>query len=763
MHKQASFFLTLTLATLLATFISTPSAFAQAEEAAEERQGQTNVYEEIQARRQFERARDLLEAGETDRGTSMLENIIEQFPQSELRYQAYLSLGRHLVEARQENQAIAYLKNLRELDRAGEELTGDRLDWYLESLYLTGIGYFQMREYNQSFAALRRITVNHPNSVWANQSYYYIGMCHFALGNWAKAIENLNLVGTFVDPDSPTMEYVEAGRRLYVRVQDGDLPVQYRLGRTSQVQVEAESGDKARISLIMLSENDGIFIGSIPTEMGTPFDEATHNQRVDPNRDKPDQRRPLTLQVRGGDRINISYVDENTLEGERGVKRLGTVRVVSTASLNFTNRTFEDRVKSAFINQPLYVVLHDADHDRTPEADRVDVRFVSRYRVEEDMESAPTSILDIREARPEVQYEIRDELTITVSEIGETPVHTGRFGGEVDIQEFRDGMTVDRNDQVLMAAVGDEVVAIYSDELHIGGDSPREVTMVTPVAGEIDASPRSTQDVVNDPALRAKKFTVEGAAFLELSRIFYSMGLREGAMQRAAEGLTRVDDVIRISSPIPREQREDAFRLKWELHLVRREYNEAITTCRLFAQAFPDSPLVDEALLGIGKIQIEQNDYAAAIRTFNEILKLPDSLARPEAQYRIAEATERMSGIEAAIREYQTVSERFAGSPYAAEALRKMVKYHIDTRNISQANDLLQRIFEDYQDAEFLDEMLAYWYLVLYRMGDFQGALDKIRLLIYEYPSSPHAASAKSRLPVIEEAAKRAQGQNNNE
>ena len=34
----------------------------------------------------------------------------------------------------------------------------------------------------------------YPNTIWANQAYYYIGMCHFQRRSWSNAIEALNLV-----------------------------------------------------------------------------------------------------------------------------------------------------------------------------------------------------------------------------------------------------------------------------------------------------------------------------------------------------------------------------------------------------------------------------------------------------------------------------------------------------------------------------------------------------------------------------------------
>ena len=63
---------------------------------------------------------------------------------------------------------------------------------------------------------------------------------------------------------------------------------------------------------------------------------------------------------------------------------------------------------------------------------------------------------------------------------------------------------------------------------------------------------------------------------------------------------------------------------------------------------------------------------------------------------------------------------------------------------------LLEQIFEDHPDANFLDVVLLKWVYVAYRMGNYQKANDKCTQLIFEYPASPHAKKAKQLLPAIE-------------
>jgi TolA-binding protein len=139
------------------------------------------------------------------------------------------------------------------------------------------------------------------------------------------------------------------------------------------------------------------------------------------------------------------------------------------------------------------------------------------------------------------------------------------------------------------------------------------------------------------------------------------------------------------------------------------------------------------------------------------VLALPVSQVKAEAQYRIAQATEKLdtaNAAEQAIMEYKACAERYPDSPFAGEALGKLVDYHIEKKDNAAANDLLEQVFKDYPDAQFLDAMLLKWVLVAYRGGDPQKAYDKCTQLLFEYPESPYAERARAILPKIEQKVK---------
>jgi len=739
----------LPVAAVVLTGLLAGQCWAQAKKAAvrPSRESAVNVYA---ARSLLKKAEDLLILGEKERGSRMLETVIQQYADTPVRYEAYLALGKYYLTQREQLKAITVLRHLKELKKEGQKLAGKNLDMYLEGLYLTGTGYFQMKQYSSAFPILRKITGDWPNTVWANQAYYYVGMCHFAQGNWNKAIRSLSLVGTFVDPNSPTVSYVEAGRRFYVKIKDGDLPILHQLGKHAVVSIETAGGDREKVACVPLSLESGVFLASIPTAIG----KAKPGDRV--------------LQVVGGDKITTRYVDTNTKDGRKDVGRLQSVEVVSTASLIFTMGTYEGQAPAAFVGQPLWVLMTDADLDTSDAAEKVKVKVVSRYKVDQD-ESSPkveglTADLGFQ---AEQKYKVRDEVLVELTELGSSPaVHSGRFGGAVTTQTFVQDGPVVKADQLLSCAVGDEIVATCIDELNIGGHSQRLVRSSIMVAVEITSRLDTSVNFVSDPVLRARKNLVEATAFLELARIFASMGLKKGAVLKASDGLRRADSVLKTDSPIPSELKEEAFKIRWNLYLTTEDYRSAMATCRLFNRMYPDSPFVDQAMIGIADIRMRNKEYRLARDVYSQVLKLPNSMAKPEAQFRIAQAVEAEAAdraaarkgnpdapdatlSEAAIQQYKLCAERFPESQYAGESLGKVVDYYIQGRDYSRADDLLEQIFQDYPDGNFLDSMLLKWVDVASRMGNNQKAYDKCSQLMFEYPSSPHAKKAKELLTAI--------------
>ncbi|MDP6525580.1 MAG: tetratricopeptide repeat protein [Kiritimatiellia bacterium] len=684
----------------------------------------------------LKRGGELLELGERERGVKMLKTVIEQNPKSSIRFKAYLALGRHYLELRENANAVEQLRYLANLKQGDEELDGEELDMFLEGLYLTGVAYFNSRQFGAAFSALRKITGGYPNTVWANQAYYYIGMSHFAQEHWSKAINNLNLVGTFIDTESPEVEYMEAGHRFYVKIIDGDLPVLKYLGKHVEVVVKATSGDSEIVVCTPQVGRDDVFVGSVRTDVGkgAPGDHLLH--------------------LVGGDTIETTYRDDSTRMGEKNVPRVNRVKVTSSGALAFTRGTYGVAAVSAFVGQPFFLRLRDIDLDTTDGKDTIKVHVTSTYLQGED-EALPELTVDIEKILEEdgegQKKVVRDEIALLLTEDGE---HSGVFVGTSRLGTAENDKEVKKSDSILNCTVGDTIVAMYRDELTIRGEGLVEVRDELAVLGEMDARPRADQDVVFEATVRARKEIVEAEAYLEIARIFQSMGLKKGAGEKSDQGLDKVKFAIQTQTAIPTGLREKAFSIKWNLYLAQDDFSMAMATCRAFSHLYPESPLVDNALMGIGRIFLKKKEYEDAIEVFRQVVNMPNAHSSAEAQFLIAETTELMiedgKKQDAAISAYKLCATRFPDSEFAGPSLAKIVDYHIQTGDYAEAEELLMEIFLDYQDEEFLDRMLLKWVLVAFDRGDFKKAHEKCRQLMFEYPGSVYASKAQEQLPKIE-------------
>ncbi|MCJ8330777.1 MAG: tetratricopeptide repeat protein [Lentisphaeria bacterium] len=731
----------------LITLIVATQTLTAAREAKGVRKGKDRT--DLSVSRLLKSANAFIESGQEEKGLKMLQNIVDNYPKSPLKYNAYLAMGRFYVSDHKEPEGLRALKKIQELKKLGEDLKDEKLEIYLESLYISGIAYFNTRMYTSAFPALRKITKNYPNTVWANQSYYYIGMCHFRMENWTKCIENLALVGTFVDVNSATIKYIEAGQRFYLKVSDTDLPIMRRLGKLVKVEIKTKTGDRETIILVPLNSKGDIYIGSIPTKIGK-VEAKSINDKI--------------LQVLGGEEISVSYVDGNTFEGAKDVPRSVSTRVVSTGRAGFTLGTWEGIAGAAYLEQPVHISVYDADLDVTDGADKVTVQLISRYKEEQDEDVAESVGVDISKLLQEGIEEtwvVRDTVTIELTELDiekAKTIHSGQFIKKFIITTAKDG-EIDKTDKKLECRERDELIIRYVDSLHIGGLFDRTVTSKIIVAGEIDARPKIIQNVVTDPLIKAQKNLVEGEAYYELSTIFRDMGLIKGCKEKGDEAIGRMNKVISLAKLIPEKHLQRAYQIRWETQMVKEEYKEAIATCQEFNKLFPDSPLVDKALVQIALIHMAHKNFGQAQSIFKQILALQESMIKAEAQFRIAECIELAAAEKknpkgkvssAAIPAYQRVSEKYPDSKFAGQALKKQIDYYYKTKDYTSADELLETIFDEHPDAKFLDSMLIKWVLVAYKMSNFSKAHEKCSMLLFQYPESPYARKALKILPKLE-------------
>lgn len=731
------------------------------------------------AKHLFDRAVELMEYKQYERGLTMLDTVIRDNEGNVLGYQAHMAKGRHFLEQRKSKEALSHFLLLSRLlaPLPGESPSPLETELYREALFQAGFAYYQSGQYTSAFPMFRRLTEVAGKSKWANKAYYYIGMSHYNLRSWNKAIDALSLVGTEVeDADSDEMGRVELGQRFYAKISDADIPVLRKIGEDIKARVTVSSGDSEILTGVPIAGKKNEALMSAPTEIGV----AKPNDGV--------------LQLFGGDELTVTYVDESTLDGSKGVQRSGTVKAVSTGTIGFFLGDFSTPAYIAFPGQPQALLLRDADLDVSPKAESVRITVKALYKVaaSDAAEASDDDVLDIFAVQDDDQdvWKERDSVTLTLTEqpidgqagqeqggqgSGNEAIRSGVFTNKVKLAPLADG-TPDLADDVLHCDELDELEVTYVDEVHLYGEQPRQSSSRIKVSGSVNSGVSADQFVVFEAVLKARKNAVEAEALKGLGLIYKDMGLDDRAAERADESLKKVNAIIMDRNKITSELLEKAFKLKWESEILKEDFAAATATCQAFNRLYPQSVLADQALMALSRALAEKGEYEEAVTSYRRVLALQNPISAAEAQFRIGEvlqeqvdkqfeakhksrwteagrvaATERHRAMGAAIAAYRKTYQAYPESAYAAKSLSEVVRFYVDTEDFAQASDLLEQVFADFPDAAFLDEMLLLWAQVAFRMGDNSVAQQKLQQLVFDYPSSSHVAEAQKKLAALKQ------------
>ncbi len=371
------------VALALALFISsTNQALAQAEADSADASGtpaagmRGSLVEDRAARQLIDAGDARMDANETEKALEIWRSVIERYPRSRVRFAAHMKLGKH------------YLDRDRAYDRARthfEEVTIEDNrddDQRAEALLNVGVCHYWSRLYGKCFQVMRDVIEQFPVSPQVNQAYYYIGLGHFQQGHYSRAIEALEKVGTTLTDEDSNNEKLEAGKRFFVKVEDADLAV---LDDEDSVDVVCKSsgGDEEVVKCFPIGRNVRIVLGSVPTGLGIP---------------KPGNG---TLEVKGGDTVQVLYTDAHTEDKEVDVEVLSEVTVVGDGVVQFKDGAFHETLNGVVLGKTANIEIVDADRDVTSQADTLRATVaIYRRKTDEEIENEKAELI-AKEGVPE--------------------------------------------------------------------------------------------------------------------------------------------------------------------------------------------------------------------------------------------------------------------------------------------------------------------------------------------------------------------------
>lgn len=720
-------------AMLLAVLLSLSPLFAQVPG------GALSLVDDKKAKALIDAGDARFEAGELAAAMDLYKAVMDRYPISRWRFLARLRMGKQFLKEKKFDLALDQFRRVAVEDNKDEDQRGD-------SSLQVGICFFEMGKFEEAFGELRKVIKQHPGTPYSNDAYYYIGQAHFKMGRFANAIEAFKNVGTSIDPQAQEAEKLDAGKRLFIKIDDKDLSAQ--AGEAGVVvTIETTSGDKETVTCFPVTPGASILMGSLRTQLG----DAKPGDNI--------------VQLIGTDKIKVTYVDKQTADAQLNVIRTKEIRVVGNARVKVVDGAFAEMVGAVVLDKPAFLLVQDSDRDISAKSDEIEVIVRTKRPVEEnpDSEKAEKPASNIAAAlealeKAEPIFKTIDEKRVKLVEkpaegaaAGAT-VHTGAFVGV--IQMARQGDTP--NPAAIVAQVGDVLEIEYLDEVSLEAKPVARKTVARVIEGNLNPL-QVANAKINDEELKFKTALKTSEALKNIGNIYKDLGLTKQGMEKYKQALVETEHVARSYGALNQRLLEQTYVQMWKIYYAMEDLGRAAQMCLELQRRFPDSPFVDDALLLMGQVSQKQGKFQEAIGVYRRLSALKNSPLAPAAQYAIGECYEELGTTQKnkiyydeAFLAFKGCFEKFPNSNQAGDALSKMAEYYYSKEDFTRALDLYEEALQQYQDSKFIDVILYNYGRCLVKMKKLDGAVEKFNQLISTYPNSKMVANAQKIVEAIE-------------
>ena len=780
--RKAIPLLILVLATLMAPVI--PSVNAQDGDKAPLLRG--SLIEDRAARKLIEAGDTRYEAGEKDKAVEIWQSVLERYPRNKHRFTAHMRLGNlQLIDKGAYDKARGHFENVASEENEDQEMRA-------EATLKLGRCFYEGRHYAQCYKTFRQVIEQFPTSKHVNSAYYYIGLAHFNQKHYSRAIEALEKVGTALTNSEETLEKVEAGKRLFVKIDDADLAI-LEHGQLVPATITTTLGDKESVDCIPVGNNVKLAIGSILTELGKP---VPGNGIVE---------------LIGNDSVTVTYTDSHTSDMEFNKPRTKEITVVGNAVVEITDGSFQDTLRGAVLGKVVNVQIKDADMDRTDNADTIQA-LMGVYRRKKaseieaeiadivakgDIEIPPgtdPAVFLMQGDDPHIQrYKEVDSVNIILTEVPvqkptykaptdeadttspgetgdqgeageeapkteqeeqpETPqdnsLHTGVFRATVSLEKSEEG---NPEDFVLQGLPSDTIRVVYNDELNMSAAPVFHEAEAQCIEGNLGGV-RVTQTEIEDPELRLQTQLKTANALTNIGNHYKEFGLQDKANLKYEEALIIAEETAKEAQKLGGSVLENTYVQLWEIYQALGNMRLAGAMSARLMREFPNSGFVDDAILSQAEVAKEIGNLAEAITLYGNLMRLQESSLRSEGQYGIAVCYELMAEnsspnqaaalYERAFDAYQKVFDQFPESGRVGDAVAKMANFYYKKKDYQRAIDVFENVIQDHPDANFLDVILFNYGRCLYRVGQKGQARRQFDRLIGDFPESKLAGEAK--------------------
>ena len=695
-----------------------------------------SIIEDRAARKLLQAGDTRLELGENEKALEIWKSVVERYPRSKIRFEAHLRLGDHLLKeikdfdkARLHYEAAAIESNENDEKRAYAFLN-------------TGTCFYEAGNYGKCFSIMRDVIEKFPTSPEVNEAYYYIGLGHFKLDHYSRAIEALEKVGTALSSKDSLVEKVEAGKRLYVKIDDQDFAI-LEPGTRIEVRCRTKGGDEETLFCDPVGRNARIALGRIPTRL----DKAVPNNG--------------TLEVRGGDKITVTYIDAHTAEKSFDEKRLKEVVVVGNGVARITDGSYFRDLPAAVLGKSLHLQVTDADHDTTEGADMIEatIQIFRRKTADEiDDELAKRVASGELTEGPEGE-DIKSQIDPLLM-VRAVPV-TLREQEQKGTFRLAIPLRLGTAKDTLTGEPGQTIRLIYRDDQNLSEGAivrTAETRIIEGNLGEV----RVTRTDISDEELRLKTQLRTASALTEVGNYYKEFGLNDKADLKYTEALDVCEEIHAQAREVGGKLLEETYVQLWRIYFAMDKLDLALGMSRRLLNEFPASSFVDEAMLQQAHVERMRENFPRAISLYSSIAKLPTSPLRGEGQFFTGECYEEMALkatagqsaqlFEKAFLAYQKVYEQFPDSGRVGDSVAKMAAFYYKKEDYARAIDVFENVLSDHPDANFLDVILFNYGRCLYKLKRKPEARRKFEQLINNYPESEIASEANKIVEALKKA-----------
>lgn len=743
-----------------------------------------SIIEDRAARKLVEAGDARLEADEASKAVEIWQSVIERYPTSRVRFEAHIRLGNHYLERER-----AYDKARVQFDEVASEENRDQ-EQRAEATLKMGMCFYEARNFGKCFSVMRDVIEHFPVSKQVNQAYYYIGLGHFQLGHYSRAIEALEKVGTSMGENDRQLEKVEAGKRLFVKIEDADLAA-LETGSPVTVQCEASSGDVEKVKCFPVGRNVRIVLGSVVTTLGVP------------------QKQNGRLEVKGDDTVKVVYVDEHTADKQFNRQVIHQATVVGDGIVSITDGAFAETLQGVVLGKTINIQTNDPDRDLTDGSDQLQVTVeVHRAKTDDEIEQEAVAILasdkDVEldeNGQPKIsRFKKVDELNVTLSEVvvetirpvddvaptgdeattesvtvAETDqnsdtaaadaasdtnsdpdakpasdaIHSGVFRAAVPLVRAEE---VVAGDATLQAMPGDIIRVNYRDEKNTGEGLLLVKGEAKCIEGNLGGV-RVTRTEISDRELRVRTRLKTAHALTNIATRYKDFGLKRNADAKYESALVLCEEIMTEARQLGGRLLEETYVQLWKIYFEMDRLELAAAMAQRLQREFPNSGFVDDALLQLADVAVSQGNLNRAIGLYNRLVNMETSQLRGEAQFGVAECYEKMAEAsndaraqqlyDRSFQEFKKVFDQFPDSGRVGEAVARMANYYYRQKDYARAIDTFETVLANHPDAKFLDVILFNYGRCLYRMNRRADARRRFDQLIGDYPESALAEDAR--------------------